>query len=65
MALFAVNFKGIAELAGSKDNTKYDLLDTNKPETLLIKGESCLSENQVFILNNYEFLFSVKKKVLT
>jgi len=26
-------------LAGSKDKTKYDLLDINKPETLLIRGK--------------------------
>jgi len=32
-------FEGIAELAGSKDQTKYDFLDTSKPETLLFKGE--------------------------
>ncbi|XP_065069595.1 HAUS augmin-like complex subunit 3 isoform X1 [Rhopilema esculentum] len=33
-------FEGIADMAGSKDNLRYEILEVSKPELFLIKGES-------------------------
>lgn len=33
-------FEGIADMAGSRDKLRYEILEVNKPESLLIRGES-------------------------
>lgn len=36
-------FQGIADMAGSKDKLRYEILEVSRPESLLIRGKSPVS----------------------
>ena len=36
-------FQGIADMAGSKDKLRYEILEVSRPENLLIRGKSPVS----------------------